>query len=74
MKDHYTFITDYPVLLKTLNDDSVFYTHTFLGIEWYYLGNEGRTYKLQPTHIKRAHGINDSTWRRFIDWLIKVKP
>ena len=72
--DNLTFPCDYPIILATLNSDGIHYTHTYSGIEWGYHGHEGRVYKVLPSHINRAHKINDSTWRRFIDWLLEVNP
>jgi hypothetical protein len=71
--DDLTFPCDYPIILEAIRSDGVDYTHTFSGIEWWYHGNDGRVYKLTASSVQRANKIALSTWRRFIDWLIKVR-
>jgi hypothetical protein len=65
---------DYPLLLNRMREDGLDYTHTLSGLEWQIYSKWGEgNYKVLPSAIQRAWGINQSTWRRFVDWIIEVK-
>ena len=66
--------SDYPLLLHRMRDDGLSYTLTFGGIEWYISSiSEHGNYKVLPSAIRKAWGINQSTWRKFVDWLVEVR-
>jgi len=63
---------DYPLLLETMKQDGLFYTHSMSGIEWHQHSASGKAYKLQKSILRKEWGICQSTWRKFTDWIIEV--